>query len=246
MQLSRRRLLATAPSGLAALGLPAANPNQKNQTRKILVAGAHPDDPETGCGGLMALMVEEGHSVTASYLTRGEAGIADTSASQAAEIRTKEARAACKILGATPHFMGQTDGSTEVNGQWYRIVADYLLTEQPDVILTHWPIDTHRDHQACSLLIYDAWLQSGQKAALYYYEVVSGGQTQNFSPTHYLNIGPVRDRKHRACFSHASQGVEGRYFKDHGKMEEFRGMEYGCTYAEAFAAHHQNPRRHFL
>ena len=94
--------------------------------------------------------------------------------------------------------------------------------------------------------MYDAWLRSGQKAALYYYEVVTGGQTQNFAPTHYLDISAVREKKHRACFAHKSQKIEEQYFNDHGKMEEFRGMEYGSSYAEAFVAHHQNSLDYFL
>jgi len=46
---------------------------------KIIVAGAHPDDPESGCGGTMALFSAEGHEVIAAYLTRGEAGISGKS-----------------------------------------------------------------------------------------------------------------------------------------------------------------------
>lgn len=249
-KLSRRQLLKTSrSSALAALGVSTLDSTQQKEyskSKKVLVTGGHPDDPETGCGGLMAALSEEGHQVVACYLTRGEAGIPNTSVDIAAEIRTKEAKTACQILGATPNFLGQIDGSTEINSEWYQRVADYLQKEQPDIIFTHWPVDTHRDHRVCSLLIYDAWLQSGQKAALYYYEVVSGGQTQNFSPTHYLDISSVREKKHQACFAHKSQNVEQQYFNDHGKMEEFRGMEYGCAYAEAFVAHHQNPQEYFL
>ncbi len=36
---------------------------------KVIVVGAHPDDPETGCGGTMALMAKEGHDVISAYLT---------------------------------------------------------------------------------------------------------------------------------------------------------------------------------
>lgn len=37
---------------------------------KIIVMGAHPDDPESGCGGTMALFASEGHEVISAYLTR--------------------------------------------------------------------------------------------------------------------------------------------------------------------------------
>lgn len=209
--------------------------------RKVLVTGAHPDDPETGCGGLIALLAAAGHDVTIVYLTRGEAGIAGVSHDQAATIRTEEARRASTILGATPRFIGQTDGDTYVNKIAYRDMHDVLKSDRPDLLLTHWPVDTHRDHRNCSAITYDAWLQVDEKPDLYFYEVVSGGQTQNFSPTHFVDITEVRSVKHKACFAHESQNVSSRYANDHEKMEEFRGMEGGHPYAEAFVRHWQSP-----
>src|SRR4051794_20814015 len=39
----------------------------------IVCVGAHPGDPEFGCGGTMAKYSDAGHRVTFLYLTRGEA-----------------------------------------------------------------------------------------------------------------------------------------------------------------------------
>ena len=209
---------------------------------KILVAGAHPDDPETGCGGLMLRYAEAGHEVVAYYLTLGEAGIPGKSHEEAARIRTAELDQACSILGARAVFGGQIDGATEVNKVRYGEVRQMLDGEQPDVIFTHWPLDTHRDHRACSALIYDAWLVQGKKAALYYYEVMTGTQSQHFLPTDYCDITTVVEKKHAACFVHKSQKIEESYPNDHGRMERFRGMQHGCDYAEAYIHHEQSPR----
>ena len=46
---------------------------------RLVVVGAHPDDPESSAGGTMARCSDLGFVVTALYLTRGEAGIADKS-----------------------------------------------------------------------------------------------------------------------------------------------------------------------
>ncbi|HEX6908343.1 MAG TPA: PIG-L family deacetylase, partial [Terriglobales bacterium] len=63
----------------AAAGLPLLSGEgssaQETGRLKIVVAGAHPDDPESGCGGTIALYTDLGHEVTILYLTRGEAGI---------------------------------------------------------------------------------------------------------------------------------------------------------------------------
>jgi LmbE family N-acetylglucosaminyl deacetylase len=208
---------------------------------KIIVAGAHPDDPETICGGVMALYSNSGHEVVSVYLTRGEAGIDGKSYEESARIRTAEALTACGILKARPVFIGQIDGNCEITRERYSPFLDFFKKEEPDIILTHWPIDSHRDHRICSILVYDAWLNSGCKSALYYCEAMSGVQSQNFTPTDYIDITSVVKQKHEACFAHVSQKMEETYKDHHGKMEMFRGMEFGCDYAEAFVRHIKSP-----
>ena len=113
-----------AAVGASILGLPIGtsaqeNSNNSNTTAKrrlkVLAIGAHPDDPETCCGGTMCLFTEAGHEVVCVYLTRGEAGIAGKSHSEAAAIRVVESENACKVTGARHIFMSQVDGNTEVN-----------------------------------------------------------------------------------------------------------------------------------
>jgi LmbE family N-acetylglucosaminyl deacetylase len=207
---------------------------------KMSVFGAHPDDPETGCGGTMLLWSDAGHEVIAAYLTKGEAEIAGKACAGPVKIRIEEAKKACQLLNVRPAFLNQIDGACEVNTQRYDEVYQFLEREKPDIVLTHWPIDTHRDHRICSLLVYDAWLRIGRRFSLYYYEVMSGQQSQNFSPTDYVDIGSVVQRKHEACFVHESQMIKEMYNDSHGRMEIFRGYESGCKYAEAFIRHAQN------
>jgi LmbE family N-acetylglucosaminyl deacetylase len=216
----------------------ATSPEKK---MKIVVVGAHPDDPETMCGGVMALYSNLGHDIVSAYLTRGEAGIEGKSYEESANIRTAEALAACDILKVRPEFIGQIDGNCEITRERYSQMIDFLKKEDPDIILTHWPIDTHRDHRICSVLVYDAWLIMEHKAALYYCEAMSGIQSQNFTPTDYVDITSVVKQKHKACFAHVSQKIEETYRDHHGKMEIFRGMESGCDFAEAFVRHVKSP-----
>ncbi len=247
--LSRRSLLKKSgllAAGMTAASLPGTVAGAKGKSAgkrlKLLVAGAHPDDPETGCGGTMAVFAQNGHEVISLYLTRGEAGIPGKSHAEAADIRSHEAIKACEILKAKPVFAGQIDGATVLDSKQYDAMLHIIEAEDPDIVLTHWPVDTHRDHRICSLLVYDAWLRLDKRFALYYFEVMTGAQTQNFNPTDYVNITDVIDIKHKACFQHVSQHIEEEYDTDllHGKMEIFRGMEGGFKYAEAFIKHVQS------
>jgi len=212
----------------------------KQKKLKVMVAGAHPDDPESGCGGTIARYSDLGHEVVVVYLTRGEAGIQGKSHQEAASIRTLEVQKACEILKARPVFAGQIDGATQVDPAAYDSFYKIIETESPDLVFTQWPIDSHRDHRATSLLVYDAWLQAGKKFPLYYYEVYSGIQTQTFSPTHYADITRTADRKRAATFAHVSQTPD-QWYPHHEAMDRFRGFEYGCDLAEAFTRHVQSP-----
>jgi len=239
-------LLGTAATTLPGLGLGTTGKSAAEKKLKIVVVGAHPDDPESGCGGTIALYTSLGHEVAILYLTRGEAGIEGKTHQEAAAIRTAESEKACAILKARPVFAGQIDGDTEVNGTRYASFRKILEAEHPDIVLTHWPIDSHRDHRAASLLAYDAWLEGGKKFALYYYEVDQGEQSQIFRPTHYVDITQTESRKRAACFAHASQQPETTFYPLHDMMNKFRGMECGVKYAEGFVRHCQNPPAEIL
>ncbi len=248
-----RRELLGVPGVLAGgtvLGLAAAegkNPAEHfegNRLLKIVVVGAHPDDPETGCGGTMARYAAAGHRVTALYLTRGERGIRGKSLEQAASIRTVEAREACRILGAKPRFAGQIDGDTATGNRRYEVFLKIIQGENPDLLFTHWPIDRHRDHRAASMLAFDAWLKMDRKFDLYFYEVSSGSQSQTFSPTHYVDITATESLKKKATYAHTSQNPEGLY-RRHDLMNRFRGAEYRCEFAEAFVRHVQGADHEF-
>jgi LmbE family N-acetylglucosaminyl deacetylase len=242
---TRRQLLATSGI-LASAALPVAaadTPAAPIPPRplKVLVAGAHPDDPETGCGGTIARFTSQGHAVTVLYLTRGEAGIHGKTHDEAAAIRTAEAEKACKVLGAKPLFAGQIDGSTEVSAARYAEYLKLVEAEKPDVIFTHWPMDTHLDHRACSLLTYNAWLKLGRQIPLYYFEVDLGAQTSLFHPTHYVDVSATEPAKRESCMAHESQSPVGGFWTHyHEPMLRFRGMESRYKAAEAFVHHNQS------
>jgi LmbE family N-acetylglucosaminyl deacetylase len=240
-QIARREILAGLAAGAVTVGLPlvgtVADEPAKPRKLKVIVAGAHPDDPESAAGGTIARYADLGHEVVCLYLTRGEAGLKGKSHKEAADIRTAEAEKACEILKGRPLFAGQIDGSTEISTARYDDFFKLLSEEKPDVVFTHWPVDSHRDHRVNSMLVYDAWLKMGRRFALYYFEVDAGAQTQLFKPTHYVDISETEERKKKACYAHTDG--PSFYPKYHDLMNRFRGLECGCKYAEAFVYHHR-------
>lgn len=235
---SRRDFVKTSVAGLGLITLPQllhANPTDVPASKKKVVCfGGHPDDPESGCGGTLAKLVAKGHDVTIIYLTTGEAGIEGKSHSEAATIRRQEAINACAALKTKYVFAGQIDGDTIMDNTWLQKVQKLIADEKPDLVFTHWPVDSHKDHQIASLLMIQTWVRSGKKFPLYFFEVCTGEQTMIFRPTDYVDITDTQEQKRQAVYCHKSQDPPGIYACGHTAMEDFRGRELGVKAAEAF------------
>jgi len=206
---------------------------------KIVVAGGHPGDPECGCAGTIARYSDLGHNVVLLYLNRGEGFCGGASLGRCAAIRTAEAGKACQILKARAAFAGQYDGRAIVDAPRYEAFDRVLAAESPDVVFTQWPIDSHRDHRAVSMLTLDAWLKSGKRFALYYYEVAE--DTMMFSPGEYVDISSVKSRRRAACYAHASQQPD-KWYPKQVEITRSRGAESGFPQAEAFLRHPESKR----
>lgn len=246
--MNRRNMIkrtGAALAGLSVFGVDAMAANGDDATKtsgasapqakkKVMIIGAHPDDPESVFGGTMLVFKAAGCEVVSVYMTKGEAGIPGKTHQEAAAIREQEARNACKVLGVRPIFLTQIDGSSEINKERYAEMRNMIEAEKPDIVFTQWPIDSHADHRVCASLVYDAWRRLGYSFDLYYGEAMTGLQSQCFHPTHYVDISEFAAKKKEATFCHVSQEPETWYDEWHGNMGRFRGREHGCAEAEAF------------
>ena len=228
----RHALKSIAAAGIATV-LPAIGQNSANSRKyKIIITGGHPGDPEYGCGGTIARLTALGHEVVLLYMNDGAW---ETSA----PVRLAEAKKACEILKARPAYANQQNGHAIVDNDHYQAFQKNLEAENPDAVITHWPIDTHPDHRAITNLTFEAWKQLKHKFALYYYEV--GEDTQQFpAPTHYVDISSVVETKKAACYAHASQTPD-HYYPIEDTMAAFRGLESGSNRAEAYIRQIGNP-----
>ncbi len=229
----RREFLLKSGAGISSFAF-VNHQNSQNQKKKIVCLGGHPDDPESGCGGTLAKFSNEGHEVAIIYLTTGEAGIPGKLHSESATIRKKEAIEACKILKAKSIFAGQIDGDSILNNDWVAKITALINAEKPDLLFTHWPLDSHKDHQIASLLGIQAWHKLNKSFELYFFEVCIGEQTVGFHPTYYVDITSTQEQKRKALYCHTSQDPPGIYSCGHAAMEEFRGREFGVKAAEGF------------
>lgn len=117
---------------------------------KILAIGAHPDDIELGCGGLLIKAAREGHEVYMYTVTRG-------SASGDPKQRTAELKRSAKFIGAKQLWIDNfEDSKLSVTDDLINHIEHFINKANPDVIFTHSHGDIHHDHRAIATATVEA------------------------------------------------------------------------------------------
>lgn len=108
----------------------------------ILAIGAHPDDIELSCAGVLAKEAARGKKIGILDLTRGELGTRGTP-----EIRDQEAADAAKILGIElRENLCFADGFF-INDQEHQLkVIEIIRKYKPEIVLCNAIKDRHPDH----------------------------------------------------------------------------------------------------
>lgn len=120
----------------------------------VLAFGAHPDDVEFGCGGVLVREARLGRPVHLVVCSRGEAASNGTPAQ-----RAREARRAAAILGAAIEFaeLGG-DAHFEVRPRHACKLAAIIRRVRPAIVLAPSVVEQqHPDHIALGRLVRDAY-----------------------------------------------------------------------------------------
>lgn len=173
----------------------------------VIAFGAHPDDVDMTAAGLLCRLVDNGLAVGIVDLTRGELGTRGTP-----EIRTKEAQAAARIIGAkTRACLDMPDGNVSNTLESRLKIITVLRRHRPAmIIIPYWECE-HPDHANCGRLVKEAAyfaglrkIDTGQER--YRPERVIHYMTRyRFAPTFIVPIDEYFERKMEAVRAHASQ-----------------------------------------
>jgi LmbE family N-acetylglucosaminyl deacetylase len=125
--------------------------------QRILVIGAHPDDPDVSCGGTAALWARAGHVVKFLSLTNGDSGHHAIGGIELSRRRHAEAQAAARVCGIAEYqIIDRHDGELEATLEDRKNLIRIMREFRPDLVITHRPYDYHPDHRAASTLVLDA------------------------------------------------------------------------------------------
>jgi LmbE family N-acetylglucosaminyl deacetylase len=129
------------------------SPKSPPELAPLLAFGAHPDDLEFACGGVIARESRAGRPAHFVICSRGEAGTRGTPAQRAAE-----AIRAAALLGATIEFI-QLDGDAHLEMRAAHAIklAAVIRGARPGIVLAPSVVENqHPDHARLGRLVRDA------------------------------------------------------------------------------------------
>lgn len=128
----------------------------QHDTIRVIVIGAHPDDPDGDAGGTAILWAKMGHAVKFVAVTNGDAGHFEMGGGALAKRRIQEAMEAGRRFGVVYEVLDNHDGELtpdlEIRKEIIRLIREW----KADVVITHRPNDYHPDHRYTAMLVQDA------------------------------------------------------------------------------------------
>ncbi len=166
--------------------------NSRVEQAPLVAFGAHPDDVEFGCGGVVALEIRSGRPSHLVVCSRGESATHGTP-----EKRVQECQNAAAILGASLELL-ELDGDARLERKAAHAIrlAGVIRRLRPAVVLAPTPIENqHPDHAKLGCLVREAariarygGLAELRELAphaiehLFYYALAPGAEPRDVSP----------------------------------------------------------------
>jgi 4-oxalomesaconate hydratase len=199
-------------------------------SRRLLAIGAHAADFVWRAGGALALTAESGGTASVlalSYGERGESGELWKEEGQTVEnvkrIRHGEAERAADALGASFRCLDLGDYPLVVDGEALASLTDAIRELAPDVIVTHTDRDPFNpDHPVAFQAVERARALAAGAGVESAFETIRPPELLlfephqpelcNFTPTAFLDITPVIERKRAAMAEMKAQRYLQEYY----------------------------------
>lgn len=144
------------PRPRVAFAQQAATPPANDGKLRIIIFGAHPDDPEYRGAGVAMKWAKAGHHVKLVSATNGDIGHWESAGGPLALRRIKEVNEVARRLGVTTEVLDIHDGEIMPTLENRRTVTRLIRQWNADVVITNRPNDYHPDHRYTSILVQDS------------------------------------------------------------------------------------------
>jgi len=176
--------------------------NTTSPKQKVLAIGAHPDDVEIGCGGILLNHRNNGDEIAILTLSSGKCG-GETA------LRIKEAMEAAALLQANLFMGGLEDTKVSEGAETIEVISRVIQEFEPDVVYTHSKNDSHQDHRNC----FRATIVSARSVRkLQSYQ--SPSSNIHFNPSRFVDIRKTIKEKNDLISCYRTQTTKCRYLKE--------------------------------
>ncbi len=209
-----------------------AEKNKETSRMNILFMGAHPDDVELGCGGTLIKHVQNGNKVYVLVFTDGEEGKGGNCGLDRIQESTQALTYAGVPLTNIKFLHFPDTGLWQERQKVMNAITDVCEEFQIQIVYTHSNKAYHQDH----VTIYDETMRGAKKATGILAYETHGGMNPFFSPTFFVDIGDVIDKKIAMLKFHQSQ-ISKNYLNVESviALAQFRSSQSEeFHYAEAF------------
>jgi LmbE family N-acetylglucosaminyl deacetylase len=210
----------------------------------LLAFGAHPDDIEFGCGGVIALETRAGRAAQFVICSRGESATHGTP-----EQRVAEAQRSAALLGATVEFVElEGDARLEIRAAHAIRLAEVIRRVRPAIVLAPSLVENqHPDHWRLGMVVRDAARLAryggvaelrGQSphaiSQLLFYAVTADAEPPGAMPVLVDVSNPdILSAWTRAMEAHATQAVARNYAELQLARARLNGLRAGVGHAIA-------------
>jgi len=204
-------------------------------TKNVLILVAHADDETLGAGGYIPKLIEREHDVTVIIVSNCLLTVRGIE-----QDNRQDALDACNILGVNKiHFLDYEDQKFDKYPIAEIATSVLELNSDPDMIISHVDSDLNKDHRIVSDVAKIIGRPKHKPITILGCEIpnTSAWNASPFQADYYVNISETFKQKVDAFSKYRNELQEFPHpCSEHGLavLAQFRGMESGCHYAEAF------------
>ena len=219
---------------------------------RVLFIGAHPDDVELGCGGTISKFYDLNFEMSVLILAEGtssrfnEQNTNSTHIESEIQNRKKDCLQSLGVLGIkNVHFSNLPCSNLNIVPllKVNKIIENQIKLFKPEIIFTHSPTDTNKDHK----VVFESTKIATRPSAflsvksVFSYEVPSSTEcsfSTVFKPNYFISLEKKHLRKKQEALKHYR--TEMRNFPHPRSLDgievlaKFRGMQVSRNYAESF------------
>lgn len=199
---------------------------------KVLVIGAHADDPEISMGGTISKLVEEGHKVKLLICILPAESREGELIKDGKKDRLSFQKKAAKKLGCKLTVLDLDPYHFSFDRNLVKKIDKEIIDYKPDVIFTHWDNDTHQDHKAVAYSTFAAARKNNVTVLMYEQLTLGGISPYDFSSHVYVDISNTIDKKIESVKSYSF--ISEKDIEAVISLAKFRGNQLGVDYAECF------------